>query len=34
MTTDRIRDMKLMEKLNKLQEKDLVENLKSILHES
>ena len=34
MTTDRIRDMKLMEKLNKLKEKDLVENLKSILHES
>ena len=34
MTTDRIRDMKLMEKLNKLKEKDLVEDLKSILHET
>jgi hypothetical protein len=26
--------MKLMEKLNKLKEKDLVEDLKSILHET
>ena len=33
MTTDRIRDMKLMEKINKIKEKDLVEDLKLILHE-
>ena len=33
MTTDRIRDMKLMEKINKIKEKDLIEDLKLILHE-
>ena len=34
MTTDRIRDMKLMEKFNKIKEKDVAEVLKSILLES
>ena len=33
MTTDRIRDMKLMEKLNKIKEKEFVERLKLILHD-
>ena len=33
MTSDRIRDMKLMEKLNKIKEKEFVESLKLILHD-
>ena len=33
MTTDRIRDMKLMEKLNKIKEKEFLESLKLILHD-
>lgn len=33
MTMDRIRDMKLMEKLNKIKEKEFLESLKLILHD-
>ena len=33
MTSDRIRDMKLMEKLNKIKEKEFLESLKLILHD-